>query len=194
MAIKLKYGNTNTFLIQGKDANLLIDTDWAGTFHAFCKKIKENGIKLSEITHVIATHYHPDHMGIVSELVDSGAKLIILDFQIPHIHHSDAIFKKDKNLSYKPIDEKNAIVIAEKQSREFLKSIGIDGEIIKTSSHSEDSISIILDDGDCFSGDLEPYEYIAAYDGNKALEDDWDKILKSKAKTVHFSHRCEMVL
>ena len=194
MAIKLKYGNTNTFLIQGKDANLLIDTDWAGTFHAFCKKIKENGIKLSEITHVIATHYHPDHIGIISELAESGAKLIILDSQLPYIHFADEIFAKDKNLKYKPIDDKKATIIKTSEGRIFLKSLGIDGEIIQTPSHSEDSISIILDDGGCFAGDLEPYEYIAGYDGNKALEDDWDKILKSKAKTVHFSHRCEIVL
>ena len=133
-------------------------------------------------------------MGIIGDLVDTGVKLIIIDFQKPHIHYSDAIFSRDKNLSYKVIDESNAIIIAEHQSRDFLSSLGIHGEIIKTPSHSEDSLSIVLDDGECFAGDLEPYEYIPGYGESKALEADWDRILKSKAKTIYFSHRSEMLL
>ena len=42
----LKYGNTSTFLIRGTKANLLIDTDYAGTLPAFYKAIKDIGIKL----------------------------------------------------------------------------------------------------------------------------------------------------
>lgn len=38
-------------------------------------------------------------------------------------------------------------------SRAFLAGIGIDGEIISTPSHSPDSVSLVLDDGDCFVGD-----------------------------------------
>ena len=61
--IELKYGNTNTFLIKGEYGNLLVDTDYAGTIQAFYKEIKRNNIRLSDITYVIATHYHPDHIG-----------------------------------------------------------------------------------------------------------------------------------
>ena len=32
---KLKYGNTNTFLIRGERGNLLVDTDYAGTLPGF---------------------------------------------------------------------------------------------------------------------------------------------------------------
>ena len=31
MITKLKYGNTNTFLVAGSNATLLVDTDYAGT-------------------------------------------------------------------------------------------------------------------------------------------------------------------
>ena len=58
------------------------------------------------------------------------------------------------------------------ESREFLRSIGIEGEIISTPSHSEDSISVILDCGDCFVGDLEPYEYLDGYEDNPQLQKD----------------------
>ena len=40
MVSKLRYGNTNTFLIRGKSGYLLIDTDYAGTIQAFYGAIK----------------------------------------------------------------------------------------------------------------------------------------------------------
>lgn len=35
-------------------------------------------------------------------------------------------------------------------------------------------ISLILDSGECFVGDLEPVEYLAAYDQNDRLNYDWE--------------------
>lgn len=49
--------------------SILIDTDYAGTMPAFYKTIKGLGIRVSDITYVLATHYHPDHIGLVSELM-----------------------------------------------------------------------------------------------------------------------------
>ncbi|MCR4673091.1 MAG: MBL fold metallo-hydrolase, partial [Lachnospiraceae bacterium] len=68
--IRLKYGNTNTFLIQGSIGSLLVDTDYAGTFRMFCMVLKENGLQIKDISYVLATHYHPDHIGLVSELAE----------------------------------------------------------------------------------------------------------------------------
>ena len=79
MVSKLKYGNTNTFFIQGTNGGLLIDTDYAGTLSEFYKEIKTHGIKLSDIAYVLATHYHPDHIGLVSEIMKQGVKLLLVD-------------------------------------------------------------------------------------------------------------------
>lgn len=51
-------------------------------------------------------------------------------------------------------DESQAQVVLFEESRKFLGELGIEGEIISTPSHSEDSISVILDDGTCIVGDL----------------------------------------
>ena len=71
----LRYGNTNTFFIEGNDGGLLVDTDYAGTLPAFYKALKQNGIKVNNIKYVLATHYHPDHMGLISDLMKQGAML-----------------------------------------------------------------------------------------------------------------------
>lgn len=38
-----------------------------GLYHIF-KEIKSHCIDIKDITYVLATHYHPDHIGLVSEL------------------------------------------------------------------------------------------------------------------------------
>ena len=191
MITKLKYGNTNTFLVKGTKANLLIDTDYAGTLSAFYGAIKKNGIKVSDIGYVIATHYHPDHIGLVSELMDRGVKLIVMESQTDFVHYSDSIFAKEPRLNYKPIDESKALVLSFDDAVSFLDSLGISGDIFPVKSHSEDSICIALHDGTFIAGDLEPYEYLEAYKDNYPLRKDWNSILKQNPKLILYAHANE---
>lgn len=194
MVSKLKYGNTNTFFVRGTDGNLLVDTDYAGTLPAFYGAMKKHHIKMSDITYVLATHYHPDHIGLVSELMKEGVKLLLMDTQCSHIHFSDEIFSREKRLDYEPINMDEAIVVSSKDSRRFLKSIGIEGEIIPTTSHSEDSVSLILDSGVCIVGDLEPIEYLGAYEENIRLKNDWELVMGYRPKIIYYAHANEKVL
>ena len=186
--IKLKYGNTNTFFIRG---GLLVDTDYAGTMPAFYKALKANGIRLERICHVMATHYHPDHCGLIGELQQHGVKLILLESQKETAHDSDYIFERD-GLRYVPIDEKKAEIISFEKSRPFLKTLGISGEIISTPSHSADSVSVILDSGDCIAGDLQPRAFMSGYEENNALQADWNRIMRFHPKRVLYAHIPEM--
>lgn len=194
MVNKLRYGMTNTFLVQGNSGYLLVDTDYAGTMSAFYSTIKQYDIKVSDISYVLATHYHPDHMGLISELMKQGVKLLVVDTQCPYIHYSDEIFARDKRLNYESINEADATVISCKDSREFLKSIGINGEIISTASHSEDSVSLVLDDGVCIVGDLEPIDYLGGYEENAPLQEDWELIMSYNPKLIYYAHANEKVL
>ena len=192
--IRLRYGNTNTFYIPGKPGGLLIDTDFAGTLQAFFRALKANHLELNDISYVLPTHCHPDHVGLIGELQHLGVNLLLIDKQFTTVHFPDEIFGRDKHLRYAPIDEKRAAVISCDESREFLRLIGIEGEIISTPSHSEDSVSVILDDGECFVGDLEPYEYLTGYDDNPQLENDWKLILSMNPKQILYAHANEKLL
>jgi hypothetical protein len=46
------------------------------------------------------------------------------------------------------------------ESRAFLGHIGIAGEIISTHGHSDDSMSLVLDEGVAFTGDLPPPSFV----------------------------------
>ena len=194
MMIKLRYGNTNTFFIPGAEGGLLVDTDWAGTLPLFFKAIKAAGIEMKAITSLLVTHYHPDHMGLAGELQQLGVKLLIVDMQSSFVHASDEIFARDKRLVYRAVEEDDAAVISCAESRAALKALGIDGEIFRTPSHSEDSISLLLDDGSCFVGDLEPFAYLAGYEDNPALKSDWEQIMNRNPKRILYAHANELSL
>ena len=156
------------------------------------KKIYESaGITIDDISYVMATHYHPDHCGLIGELQELGIQLLIIDAQQNSVHFSDRIFSREKRLDFTPILEAKAKVIRCRESRNFLKDLGIAGEIIPTPSHSEDSVSVILDSGDCIVGDLEPLEYLPAYDDNPNLKSDWDKIMRFSPKRILYAHAIE---
>ena len=192
--IKLRYGNTNTFYIPGSDGGLLVDTDWAGTLPLFFKAIKTAGIAMKAITTLLVTHYHPDHMGLAGELQRLGVKLLVVDVQRLFVHASDEIFARDKHLSYRAVDESAATVISCAESRDVLKGLGIDGEILHTPSHSEDSVSLALDDGSCLVGDLEPLAYLAGYEENPALKSDWEQLMRRRPKRILYAHANEQKL
>ncbi len=191
MVTKLRYANTNIYLLRGDKGNVLVDTDYAGTLMKFYKSLKAGDLTIKDINYVMATHYHPDHIGLVSELMKQGVKLILADSQTGSVHYSDNIFAREPVLGYEPIDESSAIVITSDESRAFFKDLGIEGEMFYTPSHSEDSISISLDEGICIVGDLEPYEYLAAYEDNEKLRADWDKVLSYVPKVICYAHANE---
>ena len=165
----------------------MVDTDYAGTLPAFYRAIKHARVKASDVSYVLATHYHPDHMGLIPELMKQGVKLLLIDTQEDSVHFSDYIFARDR-VPFEPIDEAKATVITCAESKEFLAGIGISGEIISTPSHSPDSVSLLLDDGDCIVGDLQPREYLAAYEQDNALKADWDAVLRYRPRRILYAH------
>lgn len=188
--IPLRYGNTRTYFVGG----LLIDTDMAGTLPAFRRELKRHGLTQDDVRWVLATHYHPDHIGLIGELTRSGVTLLLAEHQKPFVHFSDAIYARMPGCGFLPIDGERAAVIPCGGSRAFLSALGVSGEIVPTASHSADGAALILDDGNAFVGDLEPSEYLAGYGDHPALREDWDRILRLGARIIHSAHRPDLIL
>lgn len=191
--IKLQYGRTNTFLIRGTVGNLLVDTDYPGTLYSLYKALRNNHLSIKDIQWVLATHYHPDHMGLISALMEQGVRLLVMDVQKDDIHFSDAIFARDR-IPYSPIQDEQATIITCEGSREFLKQLRISGEIISTPSHSKDSVCLVLDEGECLAGDLVRYECLEAYENGPAERNDWQNVMLFHPKRILYAHGPEEVL
>lgn len=184
---EIKYGNTNCYVICGSRGNLLFDTDWAGAYYKFCRALKNAGIAMNSISYLLISHYHPDHMGIAHDISSAGVGLLVMDVQAEYLHASDPVFAKEGSGRFHPITDSDALTVSCGQSRELLSGIGISGEIIHTPGHSEDSVSLVLDEGAAFVGDLCPLFAVPAY-RDKTLEKSWNELLSHGINRVFYGH------
>lgn len=187
MVIELKYSGTNTYLIRGTNGSILFDTGWAGSFPQFCRALGGAGATVQEIRYLFISHFHPDHMGIAQEIAGYGVRIVVADVQRAHIHDADRIFAKEGNCLYLPIVDEDVLVISCGESRPFLEECGIAGEVVHTPGHSEDSISLCLDDGVLFVGDLNPLYELDIYRGTQ-IGDSWGELLTRNPVKVYYGH------
>lgn len=190
---ELKYSNTNTYLIEGCIGTVLFDTGWTGTFSAFCNTLGDNKKRIQDINYILISHFHPDHMGIAQEIADYGPVIVITDFQKNYVHSSDGILTKDSKKRFEPIIDDNLKIISITNSRAFLKSVGINGELIDTPGHSDDSISLLLDEGFLFVGDLNPLYELELHKGTQ-IEESWNKLLSCKPNMIFYGHAKPTIL
>jgi glyoxylase-like metal-dependent hydrolase (beta-lactamase superfamily II) len=187
MIKEIKYGSTNTYLIKGTDGSVLFDTGWAGTLPAFCHAIGEAGEKVQDISFIMISHFHPDHMGIAQEIAGMGPVICAADVQKEFIHSSDRILARDKKAGFIPIKDENIRFFPLEDSRAFLKEIGIEGVVCASPGHSDDSISLMLDSGELLVGDLNPLYELELHRGTQ-IETTWNMLLSMHPKKVYYGH------
>jgi glyoxylase-like metal-dependent hydrolase (beta-lactamase superfamily II) len=184
---ELKYSKPNTYLIEGDNGRILFDTGWAGTFPAFCACMGEIDIPVQGIDYILISHFHPDHMGIAQEIADTGPVIVILDVQKDFMHSSDEVFAKEGNRAFKSIVDEKVRYHTIRDSREFLREVGVEGEILHTPGHSDDSISLCLDDGTFFVGDLNPLYELELHRGTQ-IEESWNRLLALNPSVLYYGH------
>lgn len=184
---ELRYSNTNTYLIEGSRGMILFDTGWAGSFRAFCSAMGKLDIPVQKIDFILISHFHPDHMGTAQEIADKGPEIVVMDVQKDYVHAADSVFAKENNDAFISIDDDKVRYVRIEDSREFLGTIGIDGEIISTPGHSDDSISMWLDSGELFVGDLNPLYELELHKGTQ-IEKSWNRLLELKPRIVYYGH------
>jgi glyoxylase-like metal-dependent hydrolase (beta-lactamase superfamily II) len=177
------YRSTNYWVISAGTSRLLVDIGWPGTLGQMKANLRRMGVPIFEIRYALATHYHIDHAGLGEELKREGVPLLVLDVQVDAIPVMKAYTKPWDH--YSEITPAGNVVISFAQSRAFLGEIGIPGQIIHTPGHSEHCVSLLLDDGSAFTGDLPPEAY--AYDNPTALAS-WEILRQAGAVRVYPAH------
>lgn len=185
--ITLTYKTANCFLIPANGRWVMVDTGWPDTFSQLLQLLNQNNIGVNEVDYLIITHFHPGHAGLTQNLKDLGTELVLHENQVPYFNKLNNFYKKNPKANFKDITSNSNIIVSDTDSREFLKTIGIDGELISTPGHSEDSVSLILDNDCAFTGDLPAYSRMEAYD-DTVVEDCWDMISQYHVKTIYPGH------
>lgn len=185
--ITLSHKSTNCYLVPAQDGWLMIDTGWPDTFAQLLQLLNQNDISVNEINYLVVTHFHPDHAGLTQILKDLGTNLILHEYQVPYISKLNLFFKKNPKANFRDIMITGNIIVSEEKSSEFLKSIGIDGQLIATPGHSDDSISLIIEDCCAFIGDLPTPAMEEAYQ-DLVIDDSWDMIKNHHVHTIYPGH------
>lgn len=183
--VNVGYASTNYYVIGSGANRLLVDVGWPGTSGKLLANFKRKGIAVAEIRYVLATHYHPDHAGLVQELKNMGMRLMVAEGQRAAIPQLKQWMKPE--MGYLDIDLRDNAEVALAASRAFLAKLGIAGEIVATPGHSDDSVTLVLDSGDAFTGDLQSES--RADDADVAtVKKSWEKLRAMNVRTIHPGH------
>lgn len=147
--------------------------------------LKRKDVPIQEIRYTLATHYHIDHAGLAEEFKQAGVPLLVLDVQVNAIPLMKRWTKPQDN--YLEITMDGNITISFSESRSLLEEIGIQGEIIHTPGHSEDSVSLLLDDGSVLTGDLTPLEFVGMEDP-EFVSASWQLLRERGATHIYPGH------
>ena len=183
--VNVGYDSTNYYVLGATGKRLLVDVGMPGTLPKLLAMLKRKDISLGDIGYLLATHYHPDHAGIAQELKVRGVRLIVLEQQrsaIPTLK----TYTKPRD-GYVDITLHDNLVLTEEASRAFLKGIGIAGEIAGTPGHSDDSVTLVLDEGAAFTGDLPPPGFVDE-DVSPVLAQSWQRLHALNIRMLYPGH------
>jgi len=204
---RINLGMVSCYLIKG-DKWIMIDTGARGQMARIKRVLDRKGIPLKDIGLVIITHAHMDHAGNANRIKEkTGAKIAIHHLEQEWLETGSAPVPPGRTwigklvstiggflppISVDPV--KADIIIGDEGLS--LQDYGIQGEIIHTPGHTRGSVSLRLETGDAFVGDLAmsarfmrftPGLSIFAED-EEELYRSLEKLLKMGIKTIYPAH------
>jgi glyoxylase-like metal-dependent hydrolase (beta-lactamase superfamily II) len=183
--VNVGYRATNFWVVSAGRSRLMVDLGWPGMFGAMLANLKRKDIPLKEIRYGLATHYHIDHAGGAQELKQRGMRLIVTPEQVDAIPMMKQWIKPSDN--YVDIVADTNLVLPTADSRTFLAALEIPGEIVHTPGHTDDSVSLLLDTGAVFTGDLTP-EGMAEDRDADVVAHSWEQLRRRGATMVYGGH------
>jgi endoribonuclease LACTB2 len=184
--LNVGYDSTNYYLLTNPKPLLLVDVGWPGTLAKMAHSLKRYNLQLKDIPYVLATHYHPDHAGLAQDAKSQGAKLIVMENQFETVASFGQYMKPEQH--YVPITLEDNFHLNFADSRAFLAKIGLNGEIIATPGHSDDSVTLVIDEGWAFTGDLSPAEFMADENAAEKARQSWDRIRSLGVQSIYPAH------
>ncbi len=193
MMSSFRYQNTSYYLLPAADGESLFafDAGWPCSQHEYARAMKATGNRFEQIKWMMVSHFHLDHAGLVREFQDAGVVCLLFESQGGGIDAMERTIMP-KYRDYRTIDQAGFLKLKTSESRAFLASIGIQGAVIETPGHSDDSVSLITDSHDVMIGDLYPASQLMADDVTS--HHSWHEIRRLGGRHILPSHAMSFVL
>jgi hydroxyacylglutathione hydrolase len=162
---KLALGICNCYLIQ-EESILLVDAGPPRKEKIFLRKLKELSINPKDISLIFITHGHWDHIGSVSAIkrltesriaINSRERNCVESSYNPPVHGVSLLGKVSAALIsiLEPFMKLSSTSVSLVLEDEYsLEAEGISGSLLYTPGHTAGSMSLLLQSGDAFVGDL----------------------------------------
>jgi endoribonuclease LACTB2 len=183
--VNVGYRSTNYWVVSAGGSRLLVDLGWPGMLGPLRAQLQRMNVPIEELRCGLSTHYHIDHAGLAEDLKRLGMRLWVLESQVAAIPLMKQHVKPQDH--YTEITPVGNVVFGFAETRTRLAEIGIAGEIVPTPGHSDDSVSLILDDGSAFTGDLTPM-VLAEPEHAETLAASWTRLRDLGMKTIYPGH------
>jgi glyoxylase-like metal-dependent hydrolase (beta-lactamase superfamily II) len=183
--VNVGYKSVNCYALEAGGGYLLIDVGMPGTFWELVSVLRRKSVPLERIRCLVVTHFHPDHCGIAQELKNAGVTLLLGDMQERHLGEANRVLAKFA--AYLPISDTGNAIVATGRRAAWKATTGMDGVLLHTPGHSDDSVSVVIDGVGAFVGDLRPSE---AYTGQAAAvaAESWQNIRAAGARKAFPAH------
>jgi glyoxylase-like metal-dependent hydrolase (beta-lactamase superfamily II) len=209
ITVKLKV--TNCYLIRGSKGYVMVDAGPPKTAKIFQAALQEKSIDPGEIKLIFITHGHWDHWGSLKAIRDmTGAEIAINYREKPWLEEKQVRIPRGfgawgKSLFVllpvmKPSIKAGLETLVADTSLpdedHSLEPYGIKGRIVHTPGHTDGSMSLLLDSGDAFVGDLAmsgfpriqgPGPFVLGTDINE-MKRSWQLLLDAGAVKIWPSH------
>lgn len=206
---RLSLGKCNCYLIK-EDGVILVDAGFANQGEKFLRELKELSIDPKEISLILLTHGHWDHIGSANQLKQiTGGKVAINQHEKDWVERGFTPTPPAVNLwgkiigalinkfygSYMKFPSTPADLVLEDKAFP-LEAYGIRGKALHTPGHSPGAMSVLLETGDTFVGDLaqnglplriRPGMPLWAEDID-TVKESWRLLLTNGAKWIYPAH------
>jgi len=210
----VKVGFTNIFFIPCDGGLLQIDCGYPGDYEEYLKKTREIGVDPADVRYLLLTHHHDDHAGFAAEFAAKHDVVVIVQEKAlgPLANGASAEDMHPVNgcvkgvfsvfsvfhggFAFPPFVPRAKDLIVTGDDGGILKGIGIDGVILSTPGHCDDSISVVTSDGSAFVGDVAMNFFgICGIEHRPIYIKDidqvyvsWERLQKFGAVTIYPSH------
>lgn len=205
----------NNWIYKIDDGFVLVDTGYENGYLRLIKQLSKHNISISDIRYIFLTHAHDDHAGFLNEILSEAAtiKVIMSDKALSTLFRGQNSFeggctshlalffcnimkifgKGQHRFPALSRDFTNRCILVTEENRTEIEN-ALCGMIIDTPGHTEDSISLLLNDGVLFCGDaamngLPSLNRITIWAGNQqAYLQSWKSMLAQSPKIIYPGH------